>query len=221
MRFTAKLIAFVSLTLASFAAQAQTHYEITITNLTHGQSFTPVLVASHNGNGRIFELGRPASPELAMLAEGGATGPLAGVLADTAGVFDINTTTGLLLPGETTTVNVDRRGNADHLSLAAMLLPTNDGFVALNAAALPEGGRPAVFYALAYDSGSEVNDESCASIPGPGLPFPGPECGAGGSPGGGEGHVHVHAGIFGIDELSAHERDWKNPVARVVVRVVD
>lgn len=68
----------------------------------------------------------------------------------------------------------------------------------------------------AYDAGSEPNDEQCVNIPGP-------VCGgAGGSPDtGGEGYVHIHAGIHGIGDLVAADRDWRNPVAKVVIKRVD
>ncbi|MBI5612909.1 MAG: spondin domain-containing protein, partial [Gammaproteobacteria bacterium] len=48
-------------------------YEVTVTNLTRGQSFTPILVATHRPGVALFEPGQPASPELAILAEGGDT----------------------------------------------------------------------------------------------------------------------------------------------------
>ena len=73
--------------------------------------------------------------------------------------------------------------------------------------------------ATAYDAGGELNDELCASIPGP----PYVECdgpGGGGDAGGGEGYVHVHAGMHGTGDMTASERDWRNPVAKVSVRQV-
>ena len=45
--------------------------------------------------------------------------------------------------------------------------------------------------------------------------------GGGGMPAGGEeGYVHVHAGIHGIGDLDASERDWRNPVAMVTIELV-
>ncbi|MCH6583458.1 MAG: hypothetical protein E2O37_00035 [Proteobacteria bacterium] len=70
-------------------------------------------------------------------------------------------------------------------------------------------------YSPAYDAGSETNDESCANIPGP----PDGCTGAGVSPDDdGEGYVHIHAGIHGISDLIAADRDWRNPVARITIR---
>jgi hypothetical protein len=106
------------------------------------------------------------------------------------------------------------------LSVAAMLIPTNDASFALNDVAGPLGPRTLSFVSPAYDSGSEVNDELCASIPGPSFA----ECGG---PGGGaqvvggeEGYVHIHRGIHGVGDLVESERDWWNPVARIEVRKV-
>jgi hypothetical protein len=115
-------------------------------------------------------------------------------------------------------VSVETGGNFRHLSVAAMLIPTNDGFFALNGVRGPAGSATLTFVSPAYDAGSERNDELCASIPGPNFA----ECGGpggGGQPAGGEeGYVHIHAGIHGIGDLDAAQRDWRNPVAQITVR---
>jgi len=198
-------------------AAAATRFEVTVTNLTRGQQFTPILVASHQEGVRLFTLGSPASSELATLAEEGNTGPLAALLLATPGVGDIATSAGLLDPGRSVTISVDARGGFDHLSVAAMLIPTNDGFFALNGVEGPRGHQTMTLYSPAYDAGSERNDELCASIPGPFFT----ECGGaggGGKPGGGEGYVHIHAGIHGIGDLDPARRDWRNPVAQITIR---
>src|SRR5439155_8313196 len=100
-------------------------------------------------------------------------------------------------PGASTTLIVEGRRGFAFFSVAAMLIPTNDGFFALNGVALPRGNDTLTLTSPAYDAGSERNDELCASIPGPFFA----ECGGsggGGKPGGGEGYVHIHAGIHGI-----------------------
>ncbi|MCI0585123.1 MAG: spondin domain-containing protein, partial [Chloroflexi bacterium] len=122
----------------------------------------------------------------------------------------------LLDPGASATITVAGQGAGDRITLAAMLIPTNDGFVALVDAAAPRPGRSLVFRAPAYDAGSEQNDELCESIPGPFFE----ECGGpggGGSPGNGEGYVHIHAGLHGIGDMTESERDWRNPVAEIVI----
>jgi len=75
-------------------------YEVSITNLTKGQTFTPILVASHRQGVRIFELGAGASPELEAVAESGDTGPLAAVLEALPQVKDVQVIGGLLGPGD-------------------------------------------------------------------------------------------------------------------------
>ena len=98
-----------------------------------------------------------------------------------------------------------------------MLIPTNDAFFAVNDAEGPNGPHAITVFSPAYDAGTERNDETCASIPGPNFV----ECGGpggGGAPGGGEGYVHIHAGIHGVGDLLPEKRDWRNPVARITIR---
>jgi hypothetical protein len=196
------------------------HYVVTVTNVTRGQTFTPILVATHTAGIRLFELGQPASPELATLAEEGDTAPLAARLSGMRGVKDVVSSGALLPAGGSVTIRVKTEGAFDHLSMAAMLIPTNDGFFALNGVEGPRGPRSTTHRSPAYDAGSEVNDELCASIPGPFFA----ECGGpggGGMPiGGEEGDVHIHAGIHGIGDLVAADRDWRNPVAHISIRRV-
>ena len=195
-------------------------YAVTITNITPGQVFTPVLVATHTADASFFELGAAPSPELADLAEGGATGGLQALL-DGLPEFVMDTNTSgitpddnpLINPGESVTIYITGNRDYNRLSLAGMLLPTNDTFVAVNSMPLPR--RYAASMALAYDAGSEMNDELCANIPGPqcgGLPF---------SDGLAEGFVHISRGISGEGDLNASDYDWRNPVARVTVRLMD
>jgi hypothetical protein len=197
-----------------------TIYEVTITNITRGQNVTPVLVATHRPGVRLFTLGQPAAPELATVAEEGDVGPLMAMAQASGATFDLRTTSGLIGPGQSQTVRVQARGPFTHVSAVAMLIPTNDGFFAVNGVELPRGPDVLVVDAPAYDAGSERNDELCASIPGPFFT----ECGGpggGGQPSGGEeGYVHVHAGIHGVGDLMASERDWRNPVVRVTLRRV-
>ena len=191
-------------------------FEVSITNITRGQTFTPILVATHSPRIAFFKLASPASDGLAFLAEDGSTSLLASELASSGEALDAQTIPGLLAPGATATVRVRARGRFDRLSVAAMLIPTNDSFVGLDSLDLPWSGGAVTRLLLGYDAGSEPNDERCANIPGP-------RCGGqGASPGvGGEGYVYVSNGMHGIGDLSAAVYDWRNPVARIVVRRVE
>ena len=203
---------------ASASAGGNPTYHVTITNLTHAIIFTPTLVASHRRPVSIFELGAPASSELSTIAEGGDVGPMTTALNDDSNVVDVQDSGGLLMPGHSVTVVVSARRGAKMISVASMMLPTNDGFIGLSDVKAPKRGT-ATYYSPGYDAGSEANDELCDNIPGGGG------CsGMGGSPGdndGDEGYVHVHRGTHGIGNLAADVYDWRNPVARITVTRVN
>lgn len=189
-------------------------YEVTVTNVTHGQSITPLLVVAHHPRVGLFEVGQPASSELEALAETGDTMPFQEALASTRGVHGLASGEGLLGPGQTTTIRV-KGHHDDRISLAGMLIPTNDGFVAVNGAG-PFGRGTQTIWAPGYDAGTEINDELCASIPGPHVECPDD---MGGAPQGGEENfVRIHEGINGVGDFTAVARDWKNPVAQVRIR---
>lgn len=201
-----------------------TMYEVTLTNVARNQRFTPILVATHADTVHLFTLGSPASAGLETLAEEGNVGPLSTALAADSGVADVVSSPApppadnLIAPGESVSLTIRGGRGIDRLSVAAMLIPTNDAFVALDGVELPRKDERVSFFAVAYDAGTERNDELCESIPGPGFP----ECGGNGggaAPGGEEeGFVHVHQGIHGVGDLMPSVRDWRNPVAYVTVR---
>lgn len=194
-------------------------YEVTVTNITAGQQFTPVLLVTHRPELRLFELGTPASAGLATLAEEGNVAPLKQALDGDPHVNMTVAGTGLTNPGATVRFMIQGHHFQHRISLAAMLIPTNDAFVALNGVALPSHGSVS-YRAPAYDAGSERNAETCASIPGPNFT----ECdgaGGGGRIGGGEGFVHIHRGIHGIGNFAPADRAWLNPVARITIRRID
>lgn len=212
-----------ALSLASAASlsfgQAAVDYQVTITNLTPGQTFTPQLVLTHTAGFRIFRLGQPASMALEVLAEGGDTAPLVELAG--ADVIDAVTVEGLLGPGQTASTTVSGIPG-ERISLAAMLIPTNDNFVAMQHVRLPANGG---FSRLvpAYDAGTEVNDQNCNHIPGP-------RCGGEGVSEDGaevaEGYVHISSGFHALDDnggdggevLGPAAYDWRNPVARIRVK---
>ncbi len=207
------ILCCIGLLFAGSSLASEKAYEVTITNLTRAEAFTPILVLSHKRGVNLFQLGDPASEALSALAEGGDVNPLTEMMSDNPRVSDIANSGGLLNPGETVTVRVEASHGARRISLASMLIPTNDAFIALNDVKAPRGHGTVTYWVPAYDAGSEPNDELCNSIPGP-------VCGGqGGSPGtGGEGYVHVHSGIHGIGDLAPATYDWRNPVAKITIR---
>ena len=213
-----KLIAalsFVSVLGLSTGAQAEHTivYEVSFTNVTHGIILTPPIFSLSRNKIDIFKLGEPAGLGLQMVAEGGSTDELRAELAD-QGAQNVAQTMNPVPPGVTITVELegDRRSR---LNLASMLLPTNDGFVAMNGPRVFGRSGTKVFHLESYDSGSEENDEVCANIPGP-------QCGGEGfNAEDGEGFVVPHAGIHGEGELTRKAYNWGEPVAIVTVRIVD
>lgn len=209
---TLVLAASLLMTTSAWATgPAPQTFAVTITNITQGQTFTPLLVATHKGTISFFEVGAPASPQLATIAESGNIEPLQDLLDSLPNlVLDTAASGGLLGPGESVTIEVEGGGRFDRISVAGMLIPTNDTFVALNSAYLFRFKRSHTV--PAYDAGSEYNDELCENIPGP-------VCGgAGPSEEDGEGFVHISSGIHGIADLDPSAYDWRNPVARITVR---
>ena len=97
-------------------------FEVSVTNLTAGQTFTPILVASHKAGVTLFTLGQPASVPLEELAEAGDTGPLAAMLAAMPDVLEVTSSGAVLPPRHSVTVTVETQGEFDHVSVAAMLI---------------------------------------------------------------------------------------------------
>jgi hypothetical protein len=191
---------------------------ITITNVTPGQVLTPPLVVLHSGSFRLFTPGQPASEELAMLAEEGLADQLVSTFHRNSDVYDFTVADRELMPGESIVLelkalDVPVGPNEVRLSVAGMLATTNDGFYAVNGAQVTAGKfllEEGSWVALAYDAGSEFNNESCDFIPGEpcGSHFARDRAEA-------EGFVHVHSGIHGTGDLDPAEWSWNNPVAWV------
>ena len=213
MRNTLANAAIGGLLLGSTAALAddKAAYRVTITNITNSINFTPILVTSHRKGVSLYELGSPASAELTAIAEGGDTAPLAAVLEADPRVADVQNSGSLLAPGQSVTVTVSATRGARFISLASMMLPTNDGFIALNSVRAPRQGT-VTYYSQGFDAGSEPNDELCISIPGPTCGGEGPSPGVDG-----EGYVHINRGIHGIGDLAPDVYDWRNPVAAITI----
>jgi hypothetical protein len=207
------LVATLVFSASQALASGKHNYHVTITNLTHSITFTPVLVASHRRPVTVFELGTPASDDLRALAESGAVTPMTATLEGDSDVVEVQNSGGLLLPGKSVTVIVSAEHGAKFISAGSMMLPTNDGFIGLNSVEVPKRGT-ATYFSPGYDAGSEINDELCGNIPGPTCGGDGPSLGDDPES---EGYVHVHRGIHGIGNLAADVYDWRNPVARITV----
>ena len=170
------------------------------------------------------------------MAEGGDITGLSSDVGALGGTVAENPAGGLLAPGASATAMLDVRGRDNrYLSVVAMMLPTNDGFIGLNAVEIPKRRGSYTYYLNGYDAGTEANDEiivgAAGGMPGvPGIPAaPGGDggTGAGGAAGADTNmNVHIHRGNLGdmdpaggFSDVDSRIHHWLNTVARVVVTV--
>lgn len=197
--------------------------EITITNATKNIYFTPLLIASHPNSQSLFHVGTSASEQLKSMAEGGDISGLSSLISNAGGNVTENPASGILDPGQSTTTTINTTHN--HLSLSAMLLPTNDGFVGLDSWEIPSNAGTYTIMLNGYDAGTEANDELSSSMPNPpfitfGLGGTGVETSIHNN------KVHIHPGTVGDtnptggqSDLSSTDHRWLNPVAIMTVTV--
>jgi len=209
-------------------------YEVTITNLADAQPISPPVAVTHRRAVKLFKPGTSASDAIEAIAEDGNQGVAVAALTGAAKVTDVVDVGAPLTPSGVTigdftdsiTFEIDAH-RRDRLSLAGMLICTNDGFVGLNSIKLPKASAGTVTHYLnAYDAGTEKNTELSEDIVDPcsGL---GPVV-LDGDPDGNnndgietDGVIRHHDGVSGTvgDLLAAH--DWDDPVAMIEIRVVE
>ena len=155
-----------------------TDIRITVKNTseTGGTFLTPVYFGFHDGSFDLFNSGETASPGLESLAEDGAAATLASERlaadADSQGIV-VTGAAGPIATQETTSaiLNVDGASNG-YVSLAAMILPSNDAFIGtddavrlFNSKGRFLGEQTLTFEgADVYDAGTEVNTERDAAF---------------------------------------------------------
>ncbi|MBT3048321.1 MAG: spondin domain-containing protein [Candidatus Thiodiazotropha sp.] len=230
------LAASVSLLFSANSLASDRDISVEITNLTNAIYFTPLLVATHDRRTHLFELSTEASANLQAMAEGGSISGLMDDVIAAGGEVVADPASGLLAPGASAEAMIDRpRKRNRYLSIVAMLLPTNDGFVGLDSLRIPKKKGTYTYYLHGYDAGTEANDEiiTGGGAPGaPGIPAdPGGNAGSGGTATVGADHnqtVHIHRGNSGDNDPNGGESDldarvhtWQGPVARLVIRVND
>jgi len=211
-----------------------TDFNVEITNLTNGITFTPFLVVAHPTGTSLFTVGQPASASLQAMAEGGDISGLVADMMVAGATLAQNPAGGLLAPAMSASADMNTDGTANvELSIVAMLLPTNDGFAGLGGITIPTMPGTYVFNVPAYDAGTEANDELITGGGAPGVAgIPMDPGGASGTGGTGvaaadaNGNVHIHRNtlgdtdaIGGASDLDSTVHRWLNPVVRVVLTV--
>lgn len=205
---------------------------IEIQNLTQGMYFTPIAAVAHTPDTSLFEVGEAASVEIQEMAEGGSLAGLTTVATSISADVLAEPTAGPLGPTESVSGSFMTADGNTVLSVVAMILPSNDGFIGLDNWTIPtEAGTYTVFL-NAYDAGTEANDELVGGgAPGvPGMPAP-PflTLGTGGSGVtaiSSNTNIHIHPGNIGDDDAAGGKSDvtnsihrWLNPIAKVTVTV--
>lgn len=198
-------------------------FEVTATNLTLAQPLSPLAAIIHSSDASLMTIGEAASSGLELLAESGDNSELLDSIEGAAEASGA----GVIGPGasETVTLELDVEMLPSMvLSVVTMLVNTNDAITAIDGVDISElsVGDTMTLTTIAYDSGTEANTETAATIPGPA--------------GGGEGfnaarddvrdQVTAHTGVVTADDgltnsdLNQQHR-WDNPVARISIMRVE
>jgi hypothetical protein len=226
-----------SAAVAAVSAPAQAAplrtYSVTIENLVNSQPLSPGVVVTTRADAasQLYGSGNLITPAMARVAQAGVQTPLVDAYRNATGtteVIDVArpiTPRGSTAGGFSDTLTVQLRANAnDVLTVAFMLVCTNDGFVMVDRAELPGmNGNARTMNVYGLDGGVESNTERsedladpCSGI-GP-VPLPG-------DPNGNDDTTTrtvpqqsfaPHPGITGgADLTSVHY--WNDPVASVTV----
>ncbi|MCW3172853.1 spondin domain-containing protein [Shewanella subflava] len=191
-------------------------FTVTVTNLTANQPMSPMILAAHSAEASLWQAGEKASVAIEKMAEGGDTADIAALAVIESSVNG----TGMLMPGMSETLTLTlAQADVANISLATMLVNTNDAFTGINSyhIAEMEVDRPQMMKYMAYDAGTEANSEAKGTMPGPAD--------------GGEGFhaarddvdfVHIHPGVITMydglaDSVLMPSHRFDNPVIAVTI----
>jgi len=239
-----KLPQAVAISLLTVGTGHAAEITVNITNLTQGMLFTPRFLIAHTLDVDLFEPGTPASEGLTAIAEGGDTSVITAALdGDFSDVQTNQTFGGPLAAASTSADYLFETNDHPYLSLATMLIPTNDAFAGLDSWLIPTTPGTYTVTLNAYDSGTEANDEinSATSnftgpggvalggtgVPGMAAPPPTQEnLGSGGTgvaleavggvldDSGAEGNVHIHRNVLGDSDINGGRSDLDATIHR-------
>ena len=209
------------------AEAARKTYRVTIENLTAGQPFSPGVAITHTQAASLFHVGSGASEGIRAIAEDGDPSVALAALTNAAGIDQV---ADIAMPihrsggpgANTLAFEITAAANANRLSLAVMLICTNDGFTGVDSIKLPGGFSAETYQAAGYDAGTEANNERFTHIVDPCQAI-GPVAGPPPIPNGNlrvatSGIITHHPGIQGGGDLLIAQHGWGDPVARVSVQ---
>ncbi|MCF6286042.1 MAG: spondin domain-containing protein [Candidatus Hydrogenedentes bacterium] len=217
-------------------------YVVSVRNISN-QPLGPIAAATHPGTTSFWRLGEGATPGVQRVGELGDPSLLITEMNDNTSVTNV-VGTGIPFPSAgrivprfgpfadggsdlvDTQVFTILAAPGDVLSLASMIIGTNDGFWGVDSVELPETNS-IVYYASGYDAGTEDNDEldenidDGASILGPAvIPGDEPDDAVAGDNGGVAtdpmGVITNHPGIVGNGDIPA-DFDWNELIAVVTI----
>lgn len=206
------------------ATETSREYQVTVTNLSAAQPFSPLAVVVHDADWAAYTLGAPASVPLERIAESGDNAEFLAEATASENVYTAQSGAGVLLPGlsETLVLETDSE-EAAYLSLVTMLVNTNDAITGMNTIDIGSlaVGETITHHLRSYDAGTEANSETADTIPGPAA--------AGGAQEGFNAarddlldQILVHPGVVTSDDGLAvstltHVNRWDNPVAHLLI----
>jgi Spondin_N len=191
-------------------------WRVTIENLTPpgpgapgSQPLSPPLFVVHSNRADVWSVGDIASHGVAAIAEDANNSVLESALPQVDGVKSVATGAGGPIPsGATRTYTVETKGRFNRLTVLTMLVNTNDAFTGLDSLRLR--GHGTELETMAYDAGSERNNELESHIPGPCCNNPfvrDPEGNL----------IRMHEGITGRGDLDPALYDWPEPAAKITI----
>ncbi len=213
------------------------NYSVQVTNLTQNQPLSPPAIILHRAGYNAFIDGETASVELEQLAEGGDPAMLIARAQSTS--QHLATVAGSAVSprsiGTASTLSVAPTAVDNlRLTVVTMLIDTNDAFTGVNAVNISNMtvGQSMTFSAPSWDSGTEANLETAATMPGPVAVA----AGGGGAAAGFNAirddsvpRVRFHQGVVtnaNVNDASSEglatsiltERErWDNPTSRIVI----
>jgi len=214
------VLSVASLTLLSGcggSSSAKNQYTIELTNITAAQPMSPLAVVAHNSNYKIYSVGSSATVALEKLAEGGDNTVLINSAKSNSNVDFTHSGMTLIKPSSTQVISITT--SEQYLSLATMLVNTNDAFTGINSYDLSSIaiGSSLEIGLVAYDAGTEMNSETPTTVPG--------LTGEGFNANRDDGNtlIRLHSGVITNDDVlkssglsSIHKFD--NPVAKIKIR---
>lgn len=212
-------------------------FTVKVTNLTYSQPMSPVAIVAHEPGFLSFEGAETASLGVEQLAEGGDNSMFLSEAQAATQFLDSVSGPGIpprMTSAESTLIVPILDVDNLRITVATMLVDTNDAFAGFSGKDISNFavGDSKTFIAPAWDSGTEANTETAATMPGPAAQG----AGGGGAAAGFDAarddrfdKVHIHRGVTtsanatdpsmeGLSTSILTEADrFDNPTARVVI----